>query len=52
MVVTGRTLPLTRTLHQGEYTGRPSLLGLRVDAQQRIFVSGEVIEFGRGYIEL
>jgi PhzF family phenazine biosynthesis protein len=52
VVVTGRTLPLSRTLHQGEYTGRPSLLGLTVDAQKRIFVSGEVIEFGRGYVEL
>jgi len=52
VVVTGRALPLQRTLHQGEYTGRPSLLGLEVDAQKRILVSGEVIEFGRGYVEL
>jgi len=52
VVATGRTLPLHRTLHQGEYVGRPSLLKLTVDADKRIFVSGEVIELGRGYVEI
>jgi len=52
VVATGRALPLARTLHQGEYTGRPSRLSLTVDEDKRIFVSGEVIELGRGYVEL
>ena len=45
-------LPLTRVLHQGEYVGRPSILTLDVDAARRILVSGEVIELGRGCVEL
>jgi PhzF family phenazine biosynthesis protein len=52
VVATGCALPLARTLLQGEYTGRPSRLTLAVDAEQRIFVSGEVIELGCGYVEL
>ncbi len=48
----GCALPLKCDLRQGEYTGRPCALGLEVDAQRRIFVSGEVIEIGRGYIDL
>ena len=52
MIAIGRKLPLSRTLHQGEYTGRPSRLLLTVDAEQRIFAGGEVIEFGRGYVEV
>lgn len=52
IVATGRALPLARTLHQGEQTGRPSLLRLAVGVDKRIFVSGEVIELGRGYVEL
>lgn len=52
VLATGQALPLTRTLHQGEFTGRPSRLLLAVDAQKRILVSGEVIELGRGYVEL
>jgi PhzF family phenazine biosynthesis protein len=51
-LATGRALPLARTLHQGEYTGRPSRLLLEVDAGKRIFVGGEVIELGRGYVDL
>ena len=45
-------LPLARVLSQGEHTGRPSRLLLAVDATGAIGVSGEVIELGRGYIEL
>ena len=39
-------------ISQGEYAGRPSRLFLDVDEQQHILVSGEVIELGRGSIEL
>ena len=45
-------LPLTRVLHQGEYVGRPSILTLDVDAVRTIRVCGEVIELGRGVLEL
>jgi len=48
----GRTLPCEFEISQGEYTGRPSSLRLRVDGERRIFVSGEVIELGRGSINL
>ena len=48
----GRPLPCEFEIAQGEYTGRPSSLRLQVDAQQAIFVSGEVIELGRGTVTL
>ena len=32
--------------------GRPSLLRLRIDAARNVFVAGEVIELGRGVVEL
>lgn len=48
----GRTLPCEFEISQGEYTGRPSSLRLRVDADRQIYVSGEVIELGRGTINL
>lgn len=51
-VLTGRKGPLARTLRQGEYTGRSSLLHLAVAADSRILVSGEVIELGRGHVDL
>ena len=51
-VATGAPLPLAREVHQGEEVRRPSCLGLRVDAERRIFVSGEVIELGQGVIRL
>lgn len=52
LLAMGRSLPAEVEISQGEHTGRPSLLHLRVDAQRRIFVSGEVIELGRGTIDL
>jgi PhzF family phenazine biosynthesis protein len=52
LLATGRTLPCEFDLSQGEYTGRPSQLRLQVDAERRVFVSGEVIEIGRGTINL
>jgi PhzF family phenazine biosynthesis protein len=48
----GRTLPCEFEIAQGEYTGRPSSLRLRVDAQRQVLVSGEVVELGRGTISL
>jgi trans-2,3-dihydro-3-hydroxyanthranilate isomerase len=51
-VTTQARLPLQRTIEQGQHTGRPSRLMLRVDAQSRIFVSGAVLELGRGSVTL
>jgi PhzF family phenazine biosynthesis protein len=48
----GLPLPTRIRISQGEYTGRPSLLHLHVDAERRIFVSGEVLELGCGTLEL
>lgn len=48
LIATGSTLPQRLEISQGECVGRPSTLYLEVDAEQRIFVSGEVIELGRG----
>jgi PhzF family phenazine biosynthesis protein len=48
----GRTLPCEFEISQGEYAGRPSALRLRVDAERQIFVSGDVVELGRGTINL
>jgi trans-2,3-dihydro-3-hydroxyanthranilate isomerase len=45
-------LPLARTVRQGDAVRRPSRLGLRVDEEQRIFVSGEVVELSRGIVKL
>jgi trans-2,3-dihydro-3-hydroxyanthranilate isomerase len=45
-------LPLSVSVAQGDEVGRPCRLGLRVDAQKRIFVSGRVIELGRGLVSL
>jgi trans-2,3-dihydro-3-hydroxyanthranilate isomerase len=52
LVATAAPLPLERRVHQGSAIGRPSLLELRVDAEQRIFVTGSVIDVGSGVIEL
>lgn len=52
LLATGHALPLSATVHQGEAVGRPSHLGLHVDAQGQIFVSGEVVELGRGTLTL
>jgi predicted PhzF superfamily epimerase YddE/YHI9 len=47
-----RRPPFTATLRQGDAVGRPSRLGLRVDSDSGIYVSGEVIELGRGTVNL
>lgn len=46
------SVPFTFTISQGEMTGRPSTVRLRVDDQNGIHVAGEVIELGRGEIEI
>jgi PhzF family phenazine biosynthesis protein len=48
----GRALPCEFEISQGEYTGRPSSLRLRVDAERQVLVSGEVMELGRGTVNL
>ncbi len=49
-LATRQGLPVTATLHQGEAVGRPSRLGLRVEGDGGIYVTGSVIELGRGII--
>jgi PhzF family phenazine biosynthesis protein len=39
-------------IDQGEYVGRPSKLFLSAEPDGRIFVAGDVIEIGRGTLEL
>lgn len=51
-IATGGALPHTATLRQGDAVGRPSRLGLRVEADGGIYVSGATIELGRGTLEL
>lgn len=52
LLATGATLPIRATLRQGDAIRRPSKLGLRVEPDGGIYVSGEVIELGRGTVEL
>lgn len=44
--------PLECRIDQGDFTGRPSSLRLRVDQGGGIFVAGAVVELGRGFIDL
>jgi PhzF family phenazine biosynthesis protein len=50
--VAQRRAPISATLRQGDAVGRPSRLGLRVDADAGIYVTGAVIELGRGTVDL
>jgi len=52
LLATGAALPRELAVAQGDAVGRSCRLGLTVDADKRIFVSGRVIELGRGAIEL
>ena len=52
MMATGRKLPCHFEISQGEYADRPSTLLLDVDADRRIFVSGDVIELARGTLRV
>lgn len=48
LLVTKHDLPLSLCIRQGALTGRPCKLVLKVDASGAIFVTGKVIEVGRG----
>jgi trans-2,3-dihydro-3-hydroxyanthranilate isomerase len=52
MIATNAALPRSLTISQGDAVGRRCRLGLNVDEARRIFVSGRVIELGRGSISL
>jgi PhzF family phenazine biosynthesis protein len=52
LLATGAALPQQWTVAQGEAVGRRCKLGLAVDSGGRIFVSGHVIELGRGTVSL
>jgi trans-2,3-dihydro-3-hydroxyanthranilate isomerase len=45
-------LPVELQISQGEFVDRPSTLNLQVDANRTIKVGGDVIELGRGAINL
>jgi PhzF family phenazine biosynthesis protein len=51
MLATQRT-PCSFEIAQGEYAGRPSRLFLNVDEHRRIRVGGDVIELGKGSVQL
>ena len=52
MIATGRQRPCHFEISQGEYADRPSTLLLDVDGNDRIFVSGDVVELARGTLRL
>jgi len=52
LVATGAPRPRTLTVAQGEAVGRRCRLRLTVDAEGGIFVSGRVVELGRGTITI
>jgi trans-2,3-dihydro-3-hydroxyanthranilate isomerase len=52
MLGADRKLPLEFSIEQGASVNRPCHLGLRVDANKQIFVSGRVIELARGTIKI
>ena len=52
LLATGAPLPQRLRVDQGEAVGRPCRLGLFVDADRSISVSGRVMEIGRGTITL
>jgi predicted PhzF superfamily epimerase YddE/YHI9 len=51
-VARGHALPVAMTLRQGDAVARPSQLGLRVEADRGIHVTGSVIELGSGTLDL
>lgn len=50
-VVNGKA-PIAATLRQGDAVHRPSKLGLRVEADGAIYVTGSVIELGSGSLDV
>ncbi len=52
LIANGQPLPQHFVISQGEYAGRPSTLYLDVTDESHILVSGDVVELGRGTIQL
>jgi trans-2,3-dihydro-3-hydroxyanthranilate isomerase len=52
LLAKGKQLPLTASVIQGEAVKRVCHLGLAVDEAKNIFVSGNVIELGRGTVQV
>ncbi|TMH59463.1 MAG: PhzF family phenazine biosynthesis protein, partial [Betaproteobacteria bacterium] len=52
LIATGASRPRMLTIAQGDAVGRRCRLRLNVDAEGGIFVSGRVVELGRGTITL
>jgi trans-2,3-dihydro-3-hydroxyanthranilate isomerase len=52
LIAASRALPVRVSVHQGDHLGRACRLGLEVDAEREIFVSGRVVEIGRGVVSL
>jgi predicted PhzF superfamily epimerase YddE/YHI9 len=52
MIATAAPLPVRVRVRQGDAVKRPSVLGLHVDAEKRVFVSGHVVEIARGMLTL
>lgn len=52
LIANERPLPLRYEISQGEYVDRPSTLYLEISEQREILVSGEVLELGRGSVEI
>jgi trans-2,3-dihydro-3-hydroxyanthranilate isomerase len=52
LLATGAPVPARRVVTQGAQANRPSSLVLEVDAERNIFVTGEVVELGRGTLRL
>jgi trans-2,3-dihydro-3-hydroxyanthranilate isomerase len=48
LLATNAALPQRLSIDQGEAVGRPCRLGLTVESDRSIHVSGRVIEIGRG----
>jgi PhzF family phenazine biosynthesis protein len=51
-IAAGTRLPIEQHVCQGGLVKQPSRLGLQVDVQSRILVSGHVLDIGRGVIHL
>ncbi len=51
-IAMGRRPPLAFEVSQGEFIGRPSLLQLEVNADNEVFVGGDVIEIGSGILNI
>lgn len=52
LIATRRPLPVRLSVHQGDHLGRACRLGLSVEADRIIRVSGRVIDIGRGTIKI